>query len=109
MSSMVSPEQKMDNIQYLVEFRRENSNKSIKRVLAKKNDEIIFNDDVTVIIGDYNTYFRVDIIWEDAISDSEYHSIGLRGYYSSDYCIMKYSQNTLEISTDDGVVITIIA
>ena len=47
MSSMVSPEQKMYNIHYLVEFRRENSNKSIKRVLAKKNDEIIFNDDQT--------------------------------------------------------------
>ena len=65
----------------------------------------IFNNIVSVIAGDYNIYFKVDIIWEDA--DFDYKESGLNGYYSSTYHVVRYDNNILNIYSDD-VVISII-
>lgn len=108
MSKKVDSKVGFENISALVEFRRENSTKVVKSVVVKKGNTIIFNDKVTVIVGDYNIYFRLDIIWDDVITEEEYHALGLYGYYSSDYCDMEYSQKILTVDTRDGIVITII-
>ena len=48
-----------------------------KRVVVAKNGNTIFNDVISVIAEDYNIYFRVDIIWEDA--EFDYKKNGLYG------------------------------
>lgn len=108
MGNKVSGEMSLNNISALVEFSRDNTNKSVKTVIAKRGNEIIFNDIVTVIVGDYNIYYRLDIIWDDVISEDEYHDLGLYGYYSSDYCEISYSQKVLTVNTTDGIIITIV-
>lgn len=108
MGKKVSSEMSLNNISTLVEFSRDNTNKSVKTVIAKRGNEILFNDKVSVIVGDYNIYYRLDIIWDDVVSEDEYHNLGLYGYYSSDYCEISYSQEVLTIDTTDGIVITIV-
>ena len=107
MSKKVSADEGIKNIGELIAFRKDNSNTSKKRVVVEMNGRTIFNDNVTVVIGDYNIYYRVDIIWDDVITQDEYHNLGLYGYYSSDYCEMDYSAGVLTIDTREGIVIQI--
>ena len=78
-------------------------------VLAEKEDEIFFNSKVEVVVSDNLDYYLVNISWEDGLGkNKDYHKLGLFGYYSTDYCKMKYNNETLVIHSDEKIKITII-
>lgn len=105
MSEKLSTEESLKSLNAIREYRIDNPGTKEKRVVVVKNEETIFNDVLSVIAGDYNIYFKVDIIWEDAKFD--YRGNGLYGYYSSTYNIVTYTNNVLNIYSDN-IVISII-
>lgn len=105
MGNKISFDESIDAISALQEYKRDYSQYEEMRVVAKRKNEVVFNGKVKVIIGDYNIYHRVDIIWDDV--DPNYHDIGLYGYYSTDYCQMNYSNGVLTIFDGNGIEITI--
>lgn len=102
MSNKLSAEESLNSLDAINHFRIENPGSKKKKVVVIKNRKIIFNDEIEVIAGDYNTHFQVDIIWEDANFD--YKGNGLYGYYSSTYNIITYESSVLNIYSDDIVI-----
>lgn len=105
MGNKISANESMDSISALMEYKRNFSASQKMRVVAERDHEIIFNNRVMVVIGDYNIYQRVDIMWDDV--EPDYHDIGLYGYYSTDYCHMDYDDGVLTIFDGNGTEITI--
>lgn len=105
MSKQLSDEESLKSLRAINEYRIDNPGNIKKRVVVVKNGKTIFNDVISVIAGDYNIYFKVDIIWEDA--DFDYRENGLYGYYSSTYNVVTYEKGVLNIYSD-GIVISII-
>lgn len=105
MGKKLSEKENIYGISALQDYKREFSSYGEMLVIAKKDNEVIFNGRVTVGIGDYNIYFKVDIIWDDV--EPNYHDIGLFGYYSTNYCKMKYANGILTIEDGNGIVIDI--
>lgn len=100
---------KIDNLIAINEYKRNNEKSTRKKVVVEKGGNIIFNDVVTVITGDDSNFNRIDILWDDVISEDEYHNLGLYGYYSPDYCMMSYcaAANLFKIKTTEGITISI--
>ena len=105
MSEKLSTEESLKSLSAIKEYRIDNPGTNEKRVVVLKNGETIFDDVLSVIAGDFNIYFRVDIIWEDAKFD--YRGNGLYGYYSSTYNVVTYANTVLNIYSDN-IVISII-
>ena len=105
MSKQLSDEESLKSLRAINEYRIDNPGNIKKRVVVVKNGKTIFNDVISVIAGDYNIYFKVDIIWEDA--DFDYRENGLFGYYSSTYNVVRFDMGVL-ILFSDGIVISII-
>lgn len=105
MGKKLSHDEQLDTISALREYKEDYSRKEEMLVIAKKGNSIVFNDRVNVIIGDYNIYHRVDIMWDDVNED--YHDLGLFGYYSTTYCKMEYSNRVLTIYDGNGMEIQI--
>lgn len=105
MSKKLSVEESLKSIRAICDYKIDNPGNKKKRVVVVKSGNTIFNDEVSVIAGDYNVYFKVDIIWEDAGFD--YKERGLFGYYSSTYNVVTYASGVLKIYSDD-IVISII-
>lgn len=105
MSKKLSVEKSLKSLRAINNYRIDNPGNEKKRVVVVKSGKTIFNDVVSVIAGDYNIYFKVDIIWEDA--KFNYKENGLYGYYSSTYNVATYDNSVLNIYSDD-IVISII-
>lgn len=105
MSKKLSVEESRKSLIAISDYRIDNPGTNKKRVVVIKNGQTIFNDVISVIAGDYNIYFKVDIIWEDA--DFDYKENGLYGYYSSTYNVVTYGNNVLNIYSED-ILISII-
>ncbi|MDE7251383.1 MAG: hypothetical protein K2O32_00360 [Acetatifactor sp.] len=105
MSKKLSDEESLKSLWAINEYRIKNKGTRKKRVVVEKSGNTIFDDKVSVIAGDYNIYFKVDIIWEDANFD--YKEYGLYGNYSSDYNVVTYDKIVLKIYSDD-IIISII-
>ena len=105
MGNKISVSERSNSVSALMDYKRNFSTSQKMRVVVKRNHEIIFNNRVIVVIGDYNIYQRVDIMWEDV--EPDYHDIGLYGYYSTDYCRMDYGDSALTIFDGNGTEITI--
>lgn len=102
MSKKLSTEEIFKSLNAIRNYRIKNLGYQKKRVVVLKNGKLIFNGVISVIAGEYNLYFRVDIIWEDAKFD--YKKNGLYGYYSSTYHVVTYDDDTLNIYSDDIVI-----
>lgn len=105
MSKKLSTEESLKSLSAINDYRIDNPGNEKKRVVVTKKGRTIFNDVVSVIAGDYNIYFKVDIIWEDV--EFDYRENGLYGYYSSTYNIITYDNGVLNIYSDN-IVISII-
>lgn len=70
------------------DYRIDDPENKKKRVGVVKSGKTIFNDVISVIAGDCNNYYKVDLIWEDA--EFDYKENGLSGYYSSTYSVVTY-------------------
>ena len=105
MSEKLSFQESAKSANAISMYRRDNTENTNKRVIVEKNGQAIFNEEITVIAGDYNSYLKVDIIWEDANFD--YKEKGLFGYYSSTYHKVRYDSGVLSIYSND-ITITII-
>lgn len=105
MSEKLSVEESLKSLDAINNYRIDNPGNQKKRVVVVKRGKTIFNDVVSVIAGDYNIYFKVDIIWEDA--GFNYRENGLYGNYSSTYNVVTYDNNVLNIYSDD-ITISII-
>lgn len=105
MSKKLSFEESQKSLIAISDYRIDNPGNGKKRVIVVKSGKTIFNDVISVIAGDYNIYFRVDIIWEDA--EFDYKENGLYGYYSSTYNVVTYDNGILNIYSDN-IVISII-
>lgn len=73
-----------------------------KKVIARKNNEVIFNNTVTVVAGNCHIYYKVDILWEEA--GCAFKEKGLRGTYGSSYYASSYDGNILTIYSDDIII-----
>ena len=102
MSKKLSNEESLKSLRAINDYRINNPGTVKKRVVVVKNGNTIFNDVISVIAGDYNIYFKVDIIWEDA--EFDYKENGLYGYYSSTYNVVTYDNSILTIYSDDIVI-----
>ncbi|MCM1156507.1 MAG: hypothetical protein NC392_14225 [Roseburia sp.] len=105
MSKELSSEESLKSLRAISNYRIDNPGNGKKRVVVVKSGKTIFNDVISVIAGDCNIYFKVDIIWEDA--EFDYKERGLHGYYSSTYNVVTYDNSVLNIYSDD-IVISII-
>lgn len=105
MGNKISIIESGDSVSALRNYKRDFSTVQDMRVVAKRNHQVVFNDRVKVVIGDYNIYHRVDIMWDDV--EPDYHDIGLYGYYRTDYCRMNYESGVLTIFDGNGIEITI--
>lgn len=105
MGNKISIDESRDSVSALMDYKRDFSAAQEMRVVAKQNYQVIFNSRVKVVVGDYNNYHRVDILWDDV--EPDYHDIGLYGYYSTDYCCMNYDNGVLTIFDGNGIEITI--
>lgn len=105
MSKKLSTKESQESLGAINDYRIDHPGNQKKRVVVVKSGKTIFNDVITVIAGDYNIYFKVDIIWEDAGFD--YKGNGLYGYYSSTYNVATYDNSVLNIYSDD-IIISII-
>ncbi len=105
MSKKLSVDESLKSLSAIKDYRIDNPGNGKKRVVVVKSGKTIFNDVISVIAGDYNIYFKVDIIWEDA--DFDYKENGLYGYYSSTYNVVTYDNSVLNIYSDD-IIISII-
>ena len=99
MSEKLSFDESLESMDAINQYRMDNPGTNIKRVIVKKGMKIIFNDEIKVIAGDYNTYFKLDILWEDVGFD--FRNNGLYGSYSSTYYIIEYDCMVLTIYSDD--------
>jgi len=99
MGKKLSFEESLDSLNAIKEFKSDNPGTVKKRVIALKNGKNIFNDEISVIAGDYNIYYKIDIIWEDV--EFDYRDNGLYGYYSSTYSVVTYDNSVLNIYDDD--------
>lgn len=104
MGKKMSSDDCMDSMSAVQEYLREFSQAARKKVIAQRGGDTIFNGEISVSIGYYHNYYNVNIEWED--KEPQYHEKGLFGYYSTDYCKMKYSKKVLTILSND-IVITI--
>lgn len=102
MSKKLSTEESLKSLRAINDYRIDNPGTRKKKVIVVKSGKTIFNDEISVIAGDYNIYFKVDIIWEDAGFD--YKGNGLYGYYSSTYNIVTYDNSVLIIYSDDIII-----
>ena len=105
MSEKLSFQESAKSANAISMYRKDNSENTNKRVIVKKNGQDIFNDEITVIAGDYNSDLKVNIMWEDANFD--YKEKGLFGYYSSAYYKVSHANGVLSIYSDD-ITITIV-
>lgn len=105
MSKKLSFEESQKSLRAINDYRIDNPGNRKKRVVVVKNGKTIFNDVISVIAGDYNIYFKVDIIWEDA--EFDYKENGLYGNYSSTYNVVTYDNSVLNIYSEN-IVISII-
>lgn len=69
--------------------------------------DVIFANTVTVGITVTNIYANVNILWDEVISENEYHDLGLYGYYSSKFYDIDYKYGALKISGNEGIEISI--
>lgn len=102
MGKKLSTEERLSSLSAIQEYMRDCPGTNTKRVVVKSGTEIIFNGNISVIAGDYNIYFKVDIIWEDA--EFDFRSKGLYGSYSSTYYVIQYDGSILTIYSDDIVI-----
>ena len=102
MSKKLSTEESLKSLRAINDYRINNPGTVKKRVVVVKNGNTIFNDVISVIAGDYNIYFKVDIIWEEA--EFDYKENGLYGNYSSTYNVVTYDNSVLAIYSDDIVI-----
>lgn len=102
MSQNLSAKERLSSLSAMQEYMRDYPGNNKKRVIVKSGTEIIFNENISVIAGDYNIYFKVDIIWEDA--EFDFRGNGLYGSYSSTYYVIKYEGGVLTIYSDDIVI-----
>lgn len=102
MSKELTNDEKLKSISAINFYRQNNPGTLKKRVVVRNCDKIIFNDEVSVIAGDYNIYFKVDIIWEDANFD--FRNNGLYGYYSSTYNKVIYDGNVMTIYSNTIII-----
>lgn len=102
MSKKLSVEESLKSLRAISNYKIDNPGNVNKRVIVVKSGKTIFNDVISVIAGDYNIYYKVDIIWEDAGFD--YRKNGLYGYYSSTYNVVVYDNDILNIYADDMVI-----
>ena len=102
MSKKLSTEESHESLKAINEYKISNYGNKKKTVIVEKSGKIIFNDIVSVIVGDNNLYLKVNIIWEDA--DFNYKENGLNGYYSSTYHVVTYDNSILKIYSDDIVI-----
>lgn len=112
MANKLTNEEKLNSLSAAHHFLQNNGGniKINAMVLAEKNGDIIFKSKVNIMVGDYQIYYQVSISWEEGLEENEdYHQLGLFGYYSTNYCEMKYSRGTLVIQSDKNVKITIIS
>lgn len=98
------PSDNLNGISVLQDYLRQYSANEKMLVIAKRGNEVLFIDRVDVVVGNYNIYFRVDIMWEDI--EPDFRNIGLRGYYSTSYYQMNFSNKVLTIY-DNNIEITI--
>ncbi len=105
MNKKLSVEESLKSFRAICDYKIDNSGNEKKRVVVAKSGNTIFNDEISVIAGDYNIYSKVDIIWEDVGFD--YKERGLLGYYSSTYNVVTYASGVLNIYSDD-IIISII-
>ena len=105
MGNKISVSERSNSVSALMDYKRNFSTSQKMRVVVKRNHEIIFNNRVIVVIGVYNIYQRVDIMWEDV--EPDYRDIGLHGYYSTDFCRMDYEDGVLTIFDGNEIKITI--
>ncbi|MEY8367303.1 hypothetical protein AALA24_00915 [Anaerovoracaceae bacterium 42-11] len=105
MSKKLSADESLKSLRAISDYRIDNLGSRKKQVVVVKNGKTIFKDVISVIAGDYNIYFKVDIIWEDV--EFDYRENGLYGYYSSTYNIITYDNGVLNIYSDN-IVISII-
>lgn len=84
--------------QYILDFPGTN----IKKVIVRNKNDVIFNENINVIAGDYNIYFKVDIMWEDV--EFDFKQKGLYGTYSSTYYEIEYEERVLTIYSNDIVI-----
>ena len=99
MGKKLSFEERLDSLNAIKEFKIDNPGTVKKRVIVRKNGKIIFNDEISVIAGNYNIYYKIDIIWEDV--EFDYRENGLYGYYSSTYSVVTYDNSVLNIYDGD--------
>lgn len=99
MGKKLSFEESLDSLNAINEFKIHNPGTVKKRVIVRKNGKNIFNDEISVIAGNYNIYYKIDIIWEDV--EFDYRENGLYGYYSSTYSVVTYDNSVLNIYDGD--------
>lgn len=102
MSKKLSTVESQKSLKAINEYRIDNPGTKKKRVVVAKSGEEILNDIVSVVAGNYNIYYKVDIIWEDVGFD--YKENGLNGYYSSTYHVVTYDNGILNIYSDEIVI-----
>lgn len=70
------------------------------QVLDEK-DDLIFNDNITVLIAHNHDDNKVQIIWEDSNDVKDFHDLGVFGYYSTAYVKIRDMVNSLHIYSID--------
>lgn len=97
----------LESMSAVLDYLRDNGTLTLpKNVSVIKNGKLIVNDKIDVLALKFNSYMRVDILWEDS-GYEDYKDLGLYGSYSSSYCRMTYIDGILTIKSDDNVEIVI--
>ena len=73
-----------------------------KNVIVQREGITIFDDEVEVSVSNMNSYFLVNIMWEE--NGCDYKEKGLYGYYSTYYNKMKYHNDISYIYSDKNVI-----
>ncbi len=102
MGKKLSTEESLSSLSAIQQYMYDFPGTNRKRVVVKNGTKVVFNENISVIAGDYNIYFKVDIIWEDA--EFDFRDKGLYGSYSSTYYVINYDGNILTIYSDDIVI-----
>lgn len=102
MGQKLSREESLSSLSAIQQYMLDCPGNNTKRVIVRNGTEVIFNENISVAAGDYNIYFKVHIIWEDA--EFNFRDNGLYGSYSSTYYVIKYDGNILTIYSDDIVI-----
>lgn len=107
MGNKLSVGEGLESMSAVLDYLKDNGTLTLpKNVSVIKNGKLIVNDKIDILALKFNSYMRVDILWEDS-GYEDYKDLGLYGLYGSSYYRMTYIDGILKIKSDDNVEIVI--